>query len=338
MIAGLFWTVIGLSIVFGITNGFIVGGSLVSVVITTRALAPLTALLCVAICEIGGIFLFGQQVARMLGQQLIAFPAGDSPERLLVVLLSAAAGALGWNLVMWRMALPTSSGHALVGGLAGSFVGAYGLSGVHWGVFTRIFVLLGVMPLVGSFTGFGLARAGYWVGEFLAPSWSRVFRGIQVLALGGVALTHGSNDGQKTMAIIALALAARGSTGAPHAIPWPVTLICGLALAVGLIFGSRRIVQNVGQKLYRIQPLQGVCAQTSTMLWVGICSIAGYPMSSSQLISTSLLGAGVAVHPRGIRWDLVGEIGLAWLVTLPMSGLLAASVVWLSQRIIHVVP
>ncbi len=107
---------------------------------------------------------------------------------------------------------------------------------------------------------------------------------------------------------------------------------------MGLIFGSRRIIQNVGQRLYRVQPLQAVCAQTSTMLLVGVSSLAGYPMSSSQLISTSLLGAGVAVHPRGIRWDLVGEIGLAWLITLPTSGLLAASIVWITQRIAHVVP
>ncbi len=145
MIPFLFWTVIVLSIVFGMTNGFIVGGSLVSAVITTRALAPLTALLCVALCEIGGVFLLGQQVARMLGQQLIVFPVrGDAHARLLVVLVSAVAGALGWNLIMWRMALPTSSGHALVGGLAGSFVGAYGFGGVHWGVFARIFVFVRV--------------------------------------------------------------------------------------------------------------------------------------------------------------------------------------------------
>ncbi len=338
MTSFLFWMIIALAVAFGMTNGFIVGGSLVSAVITTRALTPLAALLCVAVCEMGGVFLFGQHVARMLGQQLVLFPSGEAPARLLAILASAAAGALGWNLVMWRMALPTSSGHALVGGLAGSFVGAYGLAGVHWGVFGRIFVLLGVMPLIGSFTGYGLARGGYWVGEFLAPSWGRVFRGAEICALGGAALTHGSNDGQKTMAMIALAMAARSSTGLPSVIPWPVALLCGTALAVGLIFGSRRIIRSVGQRLYRVQPLQAVCAQTSTMLLVGICSVAGYPMSSSQLISTSLLGAGVAVHPRGIRWDLVGEIGLAWLITLPMSGLLAASAVWMTQRMAHVVP
>jgi len=338
MIFFLFWSVVVLSIIFGMTNGFIVGGSLVSAVITTRALAPLTALLCVAICEIGGVFLFGQQVSRMLGQQLIVFPLSDPPARLLIVLASAVGGALVWNLVMWRMALPTSSGHALVGGLSGAFVGAYGFKGVHWEIFVRIFVLLGVMPLVGSFTGYGLARIGYWIGEFLAPSWNRIFRSLQIVALMGVALTHGSNDGQKAMAVIALAIAARHASGSFSLMPWPVTLLCGTALAVGLIFGSRRVIRSVGQKLYRVQPLQGVCAQTSTMLLVGVSSIAGYPMSSSQLISTSLLGAGVAVHPRGIRWDLVGEIGLAWLITLPASGLLAASVVWITQRVAHVVP
>jgi PiT family inorganic phosphate transporter len=334
----LFWFVILLSVIFGITNGFIVGGSLVSAVITTRALEPLTALLCVAVCEIAGVFLLGQEVARMLGRELVVLPVHGSSERMLLVLVSAVAGALVWNFAMWRWALPTSSGHALVGGLAGSFIGAYGLAGIHWDVFIRIFALLGVMPLMGALTGYGLSRFGYWVGEFLAPAWGRVFRGVQVFALAGVSLTHGSNDGQKTMAIMILAIAARGAVPAPHGIGWQGTLVCGAALAVGLIFGSRRVILNVGRRLYRVQPMQAVCAQTSTMLLVGMSSLAGYPMSSSQLISTSLLGAGVAVHPRAVRWDLVGEIGLAWLITLPTSGLFAAGLVWSLQRITHVVP
>jgi PiT family inorganic phosphate transporter len=222
--------------------------------------------------------------------------------------------------------------------LAGSFVGAYGFGGIHWGVFARIFALLGLMPLAGSLTGYGIARLGYWVGEFLTPAWDRLFRGLQIFALAGAALTHGSNDGQKTMAMIALALAARSASSSPHGVTWPIMLLCGMAMAVGLIFGSRRIIQNMGRRLYRIQPMQAVCAQTSTMLLVGISSLAGYPMSSSQLVSTSLLGAGVAVHPRAVRWDLVGEIGLAWLITLPASGLLAAALIQIIQRIAHVVP
>jgi len=239
---------------------------------------------------------------------------------------------------MWRMALPTSSGHSLVGGLAGSFVGGYGVGGIHWDVFAKIFLLLGGVPLAGAFMGYGLSRASYWVGEFLAPAWGGFFRGLQVVALAGVALTHGSNDGQKALALIALASAARAGTTASQAMAWPMTLLCGGALAMGLIFGSRRIIQSVGQKLYRIQPLQAVCAQTSTMLLVGVSSLGGYPMSSSQLMSTSLLGAGVAVHPRAIRWDLVGEIGLAWLITLPTAGLVSALMEAGLQRILHVVP
>ena len=194
----LFWLVIVLSVIFGMTNGFIVGGSLVSAVITTRALEPLTALLWVAVCEIGGVFILGQEVARMLAQQLVILPLHDSSESMLIVLVCAVAGALIWNFTMWRLALPTSSGHALVGGLAGSFLGAYGLSGIHWNVF---------FGFSGSWdscrwqdrlvTGYGLSRAGYWLGEFLAPAWGRVFHRLQIFALTGVALTHGSNDGQK---------------------------------------------------------------------------------------------------------------------------------------------
>jgi PiT family inorganic phosphate transporter len=255
----------------------------------------------------------------------------------LAVLVAALLGALGWNLVMWKLALPTSSGHALLGGLVGAFVGAYGFDHIHWDVFVRMFLLLGLVPLAGALLGYGLSRFTYWIGEFMTPAWGGILRRLQIASLAGSALAHGSNDGQKTMVMIGLAMAAAGMNGMQRSLPWPVTFLCGLALMTGLVLGSKRIIQKLGQKLYRVQPLQGVCAQTATALLVGASSLVGYPMSSSQLISTSLLGAGVAVHPRGVRWELVTDIGLAWLITLPtaavVSGVLGSCVRWL-----HVVP
>src|SRR6185437_10325709 len=139
-------------------------------------------------------------------------------------ILSAAAGALGWNFVMWRLAMPTSSGHALIGALRGAFLGAYGAGSIHWPVFGRMVGLLALVPFAGALFGFGLSRAAYWAGGFLTPAWGPLLRYVQIGALAGTAVVHGSNDGQKPMALIVLALAARGAFSASGLAAWPVTL------------------------------------------------------------------------------------------------------------------
>jgi PiT family inorganic phosphate transporter len=320
--------VVALAFVFGLTNGFIDGGGLVSTVVTTRALEPFAALMLIAACEIAGLFLLGQAVARMLAHHMVVFPASAPPRETLGVLASALAGALVWNTGMWRLALPSSSSHALVGGMVGALLSQYGVHGVDWPVFVRIFVFLGIVPIAGAFLGLVLARLTYWVGGFMTPAEGKVFRVLQILALAGMALVHGSNDGQKSLAMILLALAAVGGGHFPDGdLPWPLLLLCGAALALGVIFGSRRIIRTLGKRLYRVEALQGFCAETSALLLVGASSLLGYPMSTTHVMSTSVLGAGVAVHPRGVRWDLVGGIGLVWLVTIPAAAGLAALIV-----------
>jgi len=321
----LFWLVIALAFVFGLTNGFIDGGGLVSTVITTRVLDPLPALLLVAAGEMVGLYLLGQQVANTLGHHMISFPKDTSTIRQLAVLVSALIGALAWNTTMWRLALPSSSSHALVGGIAGAFVTAYGRSGIAWPLFWRIFLLLGIVPLAGVVVGFLLTKILYWGGQFMTPAVSHVFHAFQVVALAGVALVHGSNDGQKSMAMMIMAFLALGRSAAPLPnLPWAVYFVCGGALALGVIFGSRRMIRTLGKRLYRVQELQGLCAQTSAALLVGASSLAGYPMSTTQVVSTSVLGSGIAVHPRGIRWELVWDIMVVWVVTIPASAAVAA--------------
>jgi PiT family inorganic phosphate transporter len=299
-------------------------------------LEPLTALLVVALAEFGGLFLFGRRVADTLGGQMLHVPVGAGHTVVLAVLLAAVCGALLWNSIMWRMALPTSSSHALVGGLVGAFAVAYGPAGVEWPVFVRIFLLLGIVPIAGCFVGFLLTRLSYWVGEFMTPAVSPLFNALQVMALAGIALAHGSNDGQKSLGIMGLAY---GMLAGASSVPWPryfYPLAAG-ALAVGVLIGSRRLIHKMGRQLYRVQELQSFASQTATLTLVGASCLAGAPMSTTQVLSTSVLGSGAAVHPRGVRWDLAGGIGLVWICTIPAAAAVAGLLVLTVRILLHVV-
>ena len=158
---------------------------------------------------------------------------------------------------------------------------------------------------------------------------------MEILSLVGASLVQGNNDGQKCLAMMLMGLAVLAGAGGPQPTSlWPVYLLCGGSMAVGVIFGSRRIIRTLGRRLYRLGELQGFCAQTSTMLLVGTSSVLGYPMSTSQVMATSVLGAGVAMQPRDIRWNVVGEIGMAWLVTIPAAAGLAAGLTWMTLHVV----
>src|SRR5258708_15630729 len=233
---GLFTLVIVLAFIFGLTNGFIDGGGLVSTVITTRALEPFWALLLVAVGEVAGILLLGQAVAHMLAQHMVVFPLAASPVQALGVLAAALAGALVWNTGMWRLALPSSSSHALVGGLAGAMLSVFGSKALYWPVFMKIFIFLGIVPIAGAFLGLLLARITYWLGQFLTPGAGKVFRGLQIVSLGGMAMVHGSNDGQKCLAMLLLAvLALKDGGGVLPVAPWASPLVRGGTVCLGCV-------------------------------------------------------------------------------------------------------
>jgi PiT family inorganic phosphate transporter len=334
----LFILVVVLALIFGITNGFIDGGSLVATVITTRALAPGRALMLVAVCEMVGIYALGRAVTQLLGLHLVDMSLAPQAVEALAVLGAGLLAALLWNTSMWWMALPSSSSHALVGGLVGAVLMAYGPKAIFWPMFLKIFLYLGLVPVAGALLSGVLAKVMYWIGGFFVPALEWYYRGLQILALAGLSLVHGSNDGQKSMAMMLLAFLALPGMSRLDRLPWWAVLLCGSALASGVIFGSRRVIRTVGARLYRVEPLQGFCAGTSAMLLVGASCRMGYPMSTTHVMSTSVLGAGAAVHPRGVRWDLVGEISLVWLVTIPAAGCVAALLAAGAIRILHVVP
>jgi PiT family inorganic phosphate transporter len=169
---------------------------------------------------------------------------------------------------------------------------------------------------------FLFARFFYWLGHYLTPAVAGFLRGLQVFVLAGVALAHGSNDAQKSMAMVVFALMAFGKASTSQLPAW-IAPACGLALGMGVIIGSRRTVQTVGQGFYRVQNLQGLSAQGTTALLVSASSLAGFPMATSHVMSSAVLGAGAAVRPRGIRWNVAGGVGLAWLFTIPGAAVVA---------------
>ncbi len=317
---------------FALTNGFLDGGGIVSTVITTRVLEPLPALVLVASCEMLGVSLFGHAVVQTIGLNMISFPTNTSSKEILSILLAGVTGALAWNSTMWRLSWPSSSSHALLGGLLGATWARFGSEAIRLLVVIKILIGLAVVPLVAVLLSFLLARFVYWAGEYLSPAVSGVLRGLHILVLAGVALAHGSNDGQKNLALVLLALLAVGKGASSGHMPVWIGLICGAALGLGVIFGSRRTVQTVGQGFYRIQNLQGLSAETAAMLLVGASSIAGFPMATSHVMSGSVLGAGAAVQVRRMRWDLAGDITLAWLFTIPAAATVSILVFYVVSK------
>jgi PiT family inorganic phosphate transporter len=315
--------VLGLIFCFALTNGFLDGGGIVSTVITTRVLEPLPALVLVASCEVIGVSLFGHAVVKTIGLKMISFPAGASSKEILLILLAGVAGALAWNSAMWRLSWPSSSSHALLGGLLGATWSKFVTGAINLTVVLKVLIGLALVPLLAVLLGFILARALYWVGEYLSPAISGLLRALHIIVLSGIALAHGSNDGQKSLALVLLALVAVGWHSSSGAMPIWISLLCGLALGLGVIFGSRQTVQTVGQGFYRVQNLQGLCAETTAMMLVGASSLAGFPMATSHVMSGAVLGAGAAVQVRRVRWDLAGDITLAWIFTIPAAGIIS---------------
>jgi len=320
----LFYLILFLIAGFTLSSGFFNGGGIVSTVITTRTLEPLPALILVALCQIGGVFLLGQAVVQTIGLRMMTFTSSSAPDERLWVLVSALAGASCWNGLMWSLSLPSSSNHSLLGGLMGA-AHTFASASVVWPVMWKILIGLALVPIAAALLSIVISRALFWLGQRMNPSASIFLKRMQIASLVGLAMASGSNDGQKSIALVLLALLALGGTAVSAGnIPLWVGLVCGVFLGLGTILGSRRTVETVGKGLCRLTPWQGLCSQVSAMVLVGGSSFAGFPMATSHVMSSTIIGAGAAVHPGGVRWGLVGSIGLAWLLTIPAAALVAS--------------
>lgn len=315
-------TVVVVALAFGFTNGFHDASNALATSITTRALTPHVAVVMGAAMNFVGALL-GTGVAEVIGSGILSPPDGAAG---LLVVLAGLLGAILWNLATWWFGLPSSSSHAVVGGLAGA--GVVSATQVHWDVLGSQFLLpLVLSPLV----GFGLAyllMRGVMVAfrnQPYAPTMRR-FRAAQTISAAGMALGHGLQDAQKTMGVVVLALVA-GGLHSGTAIPLWVKLAAAAVMAAGTLAGGWRIIRTLGRRIIQLDPARGFVAETVAASVV-YATAAGFqvPISTTHTTVAAIAGVGVSDRLSGVRWGVAGHIALAWLLTIPVSGLLAAGI------------
>ncbi len=313
--------VVAAALFFDFTNGFHDAANAIATSVSTRALSPRVAVVYAALLNFAGAFVF-LEVAATVAKGIVI------PEAVtLDVVLGGVVGAITWNLLTWYLGLPTSSSHALIGGVAGSAMAANGIDVVQWGGL-RDKVLLPSLaaPFIGVAGGMAIMIGVLWLVRRRSPSFvNRVFRRLQVVTAGFVAFTHGTNDAQKTMGIITLALIASGHVSADEfEVPLWVIVSAATAMALGTYAGGWRIIRTLGQRVAKLEPPQGFAAELSTAGILFATGKLGFPVSTTHTISGSVLGAGASRRLSAVRWGVAGDILLAWVLTVPCAALVGA--------------
>jgi PiT family inorganic phosphate transporter len=313
---------------FDFTNGFHDTANVVASAISTRALSPRSAVAIAAILNFAGAFI-SLKVAATVATGII--DAGKITE---TIAFAGLVGAIAWNLITWAFALPSSSSHALIGGVIGALLAAVGGSGVKWqGLLSKVVVPAVIAPVLAFIVaGISIVIIYRLVGRRRPGLITRSFRLGQVVSSAMLSLAHGTNDAQKTMGVITLALVAHGSISASHFhVPVWVILIAATAIAAGTYAGGWRIIRTVGTRIIKMDAAQGFVAQGAGAAVILASSHFGYPLSSTHVISGGVMGAGAAKRLSAVRWGVAGNIAVAWVLTLPAAGLFGALVYWIQE-------
>lgn len=317
--------VILLALAFDYVNGFHDAANAIATVVSTRALSPRQALLLAGGLNFVGAFLF-EGVAKTIAKGLVVAEAVDHQG----VILCALFGAIVWNLLTWWWGLPSSSSHALVGGLVGVALARMGLDGVQWGGVMKSVVVPGlVSPLVGLVLGFLVMVALYWMLRSARPTINKHFKQLQVVSASLMALSHGTNDAQKVMGIITLALGTAGFTTAnaagEFAVPLWVKAACALMIALGTAAGGWRIIKTMGVKVVKLQPVHGFAAETTASAVLMGTAAMGMPISTTHVITAAIMGVGATKRLSAVRWGVAGTILWAWAFTIPAAAAVSAA-------------
>ena len=320
--------VIAVALFFDFTNGFHDAANAIATSVSTRALSPRAAVLYAAVLNFLGAFAF-LAVAATVATGIV-----DASVVSLQVVLGGVGGAIIWNLFTWYLGLPTSSSHALIGGVAGAAIAANGFDVVKWGGLTdRVLVPSLIAPILGIIGGFAVMVVVLWVIRKYAPGTiNRVFRRLQVVTAGFVAFTHGTNDAQKTMGIIVLALITEGHADAENPeVPLWVIVSAATAMAAGTYAGGWRIIRTLGQRIAKLEPPQGFAAEVTCAAILFTTGKLGFPVSTTHTISGSVLGAGATRRLTAVRWGVAGNILIAWFMTVPCAALVGAAMETLTR-------
>lgn len=317
--------IIIIALLFALINGFHDGCNVIATIVTSRSMSPRRALVLACIAEFIGAIALGTAVALTIGKGILSSQVFALPMiTIQKILLSTVIGAILWNLITWFIGLPSSSSHALVGGMVGSGVVSIGLSGVMWkSFFFKVILPLLMAPLLGFIVGIIIMRLSLAIFRNRKPSITIVFKKVQALTMIFLAGSHGSNDSQKAMGIIALSLTAYGSES--FSVPPWVMLSCAAAISVGLSFGGWRIIKTIGKQVSKMTPLHSFDSQISSGIIIYFSSILGFPVSTTQIVGSSVMGVGAGYKARSVRWSITKDILTAWLITIPATGLMAAA-------------
>jgi len=314
--------VLVLAVVFDYINGFHDTANAIATSVATRALRPQHAILMAAAFNFIGAFA-GTAVAKTIGAGLVQETTTSQ-----AVVMAALLGAIAWNLLTWRLGIPSSSSHALIGSLLGATILAAGTGAVKWdGVVSKVLVPLVSSPILGFIIAFWLMIALYWTfRRARRRPMTRGFRRLQVLSAGYMAFAHGSNDAQKTMGIVTLALFSAGVIPTVDVPVW-VIVVAASAISLGTAVGGWRIMRTMGRKVVELEPIHGFAAETTAATVLLVTAHLGMPVSTTHVISSAIMGVGSSKGPRGVRWGVARTILLAWVVTIPATAL-AGALAW----------
>jgi PiT family inorganic phosphate transporter len=316
--------IILVALAFDYINGFHDAANSIATVVSTRVLTPMQAVVWAAFFNFVAAFGFGVQVARTVGKGVVEAGVVDQ-----WVILGGLTGAIAWNLVTWYYGIPTSSSHALIGGYAGAAVAKAGFGALMMSGLVKILAFIVLAPVLGLALGFGLMVATLWTFRHFRPSRvDSLFRRLQLVSAASYSLGHGTNDAQKTMGIIAILLFSSGYLGPTFYVPVWVILAAHAAIGLGTMAGGWRIVKTMGMRLTKLRPVGGFCAETAGAVMLIGTAVGGIPVSTTHTITGSIMGVGATQRLSAVRWGVAGSIVWAWILTIPLSGMIGA-LVWL---------
>ncbi len=328
--------VISLALLFAFSNGFHDAANVVSTIIMTRAVSPRKALLLAGLCEFIAPFFLGAAVARTIGGDIIHISV-RTPNTLISsasFLIAALLGAILWNLITWFFGLPSSSSHALIGGMVGAVLVAYGPSKIIWGGLLYVVASLVISPLLGLIFGALFLKMVLRIFRNATPRAGYFFNRMQIPSSIALAISHGSNDVQKSIGLIAMAFILFGFSSNFEAPLW-VIASCGAATALGTASGGWKIIKTMGSKIYRLRSVHAFCAQTSSAVVIFGAALVGGPVSTTHVVSSSIMGVGAGQRISAVRWGVAKNIILAWVITIPASAVMSGLSFYLIQRIFY---
>jgi PiT family inorganic phosphate transporter len=311
-------TLVGVAVLFDFLNGFHDSSNVVATIISSRAMSPLTALVLSAVAHFCAPFLFGVAVATTIGHDVV-----DPATITIGVILTALLSAIIWNLATWLVGIPSSSSHALIGGIVGAVGADAGLSTIKIAGLEKVLAALFLSPVLGLLIGYLFMKLVLFLARGASPKINWLFKRLQTVTSLALALSHGTNDAQKTMGILTMGLVTGGYL--PHFIvPWWVVLVSALALSLGTVFGGWRIIRTLGGRIYRIRPIHGFTSQATSASVILGAALLGGPVSTTHVVGSAIIGVGSAERLSKVRWGVAGNIFTAWLVTIPVTALMAA--------------